>query len=261
MRLVEIPFLTFNKIAGKVWSSVRWKRLNRGEYKSQSEWVCAKFEIDERDSAYLRDFNFSTIKKYEEFEKALSEMFKGDFISVINYDEGLVYIVAHKGVDIKYNDYRKIYRKGIRKKRKARLSKLPGKLYDEVDMGMKSVKAFLDTFPFLHPELKRLYDKGLNDRYISKKIREKFLDIKFDVDKVLYWRRLYNLPANKTFHYTCRIDEKTESDMLGYYKKGLNDLEIGIAMGINPGKIAVWRHRNNLEANRKRIPVSKISDL
>lgn len=261
MRLVEVPFLTFKRITGKVWSSVRWKRLNREEYQSPSEWIYAKFEIDERDSADLINFNFSTIKKYEEFEKALSEMFNGDFISVINYDEGLVYIVAHKGVDRKYNDYRKIYRKGIRKKRKARLSKLPGKLYDEMEMGMKSVKAFLDTFPFLHPELKRLYDKGLNDRYISKKIREKFLDIKFDVDKVLYWRRLYNLPANKTFHYTCRIDERAESNMLKFYKKGLNDLEIGIVMGINPGKIAIWRHRNNLGANRKRIPVSKISDL
>ncbi len=261
MRLVEVPFLTFKRITGNVWSSVRWKRLNKGEYQFQSEWICAKFEIDERDSAGLRDFNFSTIKKYEEFEKDLSEMFKGDFISVINYDEGLVYIVAHKGIDIKYNDYRKIYRNRIRKKIKVKLSKLPGKLSAEMDMGIKSVKALFNTFPFLHPELKRLYDKGLNDRYISKKIREKFLDIKFDVGKVLYWRRLYNLPANKTFHYTCRIDEKTESDMLGYYKEGLNDLEIGIAMGINPGKIAIWRHRNNLGANRKRIPVSNISDL
>ena len=249
MRIIDVPFLDFKRMIGKVWSSVRWKNLNKGQYKSLSEWIYAGFKIDERDSADLRRFDLSVIKKYEKFEMTLTEMYKGDFINVINYDEGSVYIVAHKGVTKKYKEYKKRLR-----------IKIKPFINDRETINIMRVKVLLDTFPSLHPELKRLYDKGLNDRYILKKIGTKFPEIKFSENKISMWRKLYDLPANKTFYfyYTCRIDEKVESEILKFYKKGLNDLEIGISMGINPGKIAVWRNKNNLGPNRKRVPISTI---
>ena len=51
MRIIEVPFLDFKRMIGKVWSGVRWKKLNKGKYKSPSEWIYAEFKIDERDSA------------------------------------------------------------------------------------------------------------------------------------------------------------------------------------------------------------------
>jgi len=245
MRLIDVPFLDFKRMIGNVWCSVRWKNLNKGIYKSPSEWIYAELKIDERDSADLRSFDLSVIKNYEKFERTLTEMYKGDFVSVINYDEGSVYIVAHKGVTKKYKEYKERLR-----------IKIKPFINDRAAINIMRVKVLLDAFPFLHPELKRLYDKGLNDRYILKKIRTKFPDIKFSENKILMWRKLYDLPANKTYYYTCRIDEKVESEILKFYKEGLNDLEIGITMGINPRKIAIWRKKNNLEHNVKRVPIS-----
>lgn len=245
MRLIEVPFLDFKKMIGNVWSGVRWKNLNKGKYRSPSEWIYAEFKIDERDSADLRRFDLSVIKKYEKFESTLTEMYKGDFVSVINYDEGSVYIVGYKGVTKKYKEYKERLR-----------IKIKPFINDRAAINIKRVKVLLDAFPSLHPELKRLYDKGINDRYILKKIRTKFPEIKFSENKIIMWRKLYDLPANKTYYYTCRIDEKVESEILKFYKKGLNDLEIGIAMGINPRKIAIWRNKNNLGHNFKRVPIS-----
>lgn len=245
MRINDIPLLDFKRMIGNVWCSVRWKNLNKGIYKSPSEWIYAELKIDERDSADLRSFDLSVIKKYEKFESTLTEMYMGDFVSVINYDEGSVYIVAHKGVTKKYKEYKERLR-----------IKIKPFINDRAAINIMRAKVLLDTFPFLHPELKRLYDKGLNDRYISKKIRTKFPDTKFTVNKVSTWRQMYDLPANKTFYYICKIDEKVESEILKFYKEGLNDLEIGITMGINPRKIAIWRKKNNLGHNIKRVPIS-----
>lgn len=245
MRLIDVPFLNFKRMIGKVWISLRFKKLNKGKYKSPSEWIYAEFKIDERDSADLRRFDLSVIKKHEKFESTLTEMYKGDFVSVINYDEGSVYIVAHKGVTKKYREYKKRLR-----------IKIKPFINDRETIKIMRVKVLLDTFPSLHPELKRLYDKGLNDRYILKKIKTRFPEIKFSENKISIWRKLYDLPANKTSYYTCRIDEMVESEILKFYKKGLNDLEIGIAMGINPRKIAIWRNKNNLMPNLKRVPIS-----
>lgn len=120
------------------------------------------------------------------------------------------------------------------------------------DTLIRLVEETMKPFPFLHEELLRLYNLGLNDRYMSIKIRRKYPGIHFTQNKILGWRRLNRLPANNTTGSICKIDETVEKSFLDLYNKGLNDLEIGIMIGINPDKITAWRIRNNLKANRKR---------
>lgn len=241
MKIYDIPFLKYTKIIGSVWCTIRWKRLNKGEYKSMSQWLCSKFEISEEESKSLREFDPSVIEKYQDFNKELKEIYNGDFVDVINYDEGCIHIAIHKDIERKYKILR---HKTERPKTKHTIVRQDP---------MKRVQIVLELFPFLNEELMRFYNLGLNDRFLSKKIRTKFPEITFDVTNALYWRKMNNLSANKTVGYVCKIDNKVEDEILSFYNQKLSDLEIGIAMGLNPGKIADWRFRNNLKANRKRI--------
>ena len=249
MKIYDIPFLKYKKIIGSVWSTIRWKRFNKGEYKSMSQWLYSKFEISEEESKGLREFDPSIIEKYQDFAKELKEIYNGDFVDIINYDEGCVYIAIHKDIERKY--------KILRPKTKIPKTNIPKteSTIIRYDPMKKRIQILLKLFPFLNEELMRLYNLCLNDRFLSKKIRTKFPETAFNVTNVLYWRKMNNLPANKTVGCICKIDNKVEDEILSFYNQKLSDLEIGIAMGLNPGKIADWRVRNNLRANKKRIPI------
>lgn len=243
---MDIPFLKYKKIIYKIWSTIQWEGLDKGIYSSQDMWKYTKYEISEKDSADLRAFEFSAIKKYESINNEIKKIFEGKFISIVNYDEGFVYIITHNDNIVTCNEEKKESDKKHKKRKE------PNKI-DYKKRAIKSTENILESFPFLHEELMRLYNLGLNDRYLSIKIRKKFLDINFGENRISGWRKINKLPAHKTIGNVCKIDERVEKKFLDFYNQGLNDLEIGIVLGINPGKIAAWRIRNNLKANRKRI--------
>lgn len=245
MNLVDIPFLKYKRIENKIWSTIQWKGLDKGIYASPDEWKYAKYEISEKDSADLKEFEFSSIEKYETFGKELKKLFNNKFISIVNYDEGYVYIIVHND-DIAYKEDKK------ETKKKYKEMKTSEKIEYE-NRNIKLIKNILESYPFVHEDILRLYNSGLNDRYISITIRKKYPEINLTENKILGWRKINKLPANKTFGNIFNIDEIMEKNFLEHYNKGLNDLTIGIILGINPGKIAAWRARNNLRANRKNI--------
>jgi hypothetical protein len=246
MNLVDIPFLKYKKIIYKIWSTIQWEGLDKGIYTSQYMWKYAKYEINEKDSEDLRAFEYSTIEKYKYLRKEINKMFEGKFISIVNYDEGNVYIIVHIDSIIAHDDEQKEPDK--RHENRGR----PKKLDYESNI-INLTKNLLNSFDFLHEELICLYNIGLNDRYMSMKIRRKFPEINFGVNKILMWRKINNLPANKTFGNVCKIDERAEKRFLDLYNQGFNDLEVGIILGVNPNKISDWRTRNNLKANIKRL--------
>ena len=109
MKIYNIPFLEYKKIIGSVWSTIQWKRINRGDYKSMSQWLYSKFEISEEESKGLREFDPSIIEKYQDFSKELKEIYNGDFVDIINYDEGYVYIAIHKDIEGKYKIFKSLF--------------------------------------------------------------------------------------------------------------------------------------------------------
>lgn len=252
MNLSYVPFLKYKKIIPKIWSTIQYEGFDKGDYKSQDMWKYAKYEISEKDSADLRAFEYPAIEKYMTFRKEINKMFEGKFIGIVNYDDGNIYIVAHSD-DLVKNEKKerveKLRKRGIDKKLDYENGE--SNKYCENNI-INLTKNLLTSFPFLHEELMRLYNIGLNDRYLSMKIRRKFPEINFGTNKILRWRKINNLPANKTIGNICKIDGRVENGFLDLYNLGLNDLEIGITLGIHPGKITAWRFRNNLKANRKR---------
>lgn len=253
MDLIDIPFLNYKKIVYKIWSTIQWEGLDKGIYASQDMWKYAKYKISEEDSADLRAFEYSAIEKYMAFRKEIKKMFEGKFISIVNYDEGNVYIIAHSDI-IEYYEEKKENNKENKKdtKKKDKKKKDPKKI-DYEKNAINLTMNLLESYPFLHEELMRLYNLGLNDRYMSIKIRKMFPEINFGDNKILRWRKINKLSPNKTVGNVCKIDERVEKKFLELYNQGLNDLEIGITLGVHPGKIAAWRIRNNLKAHRKRL--------
>ncbi len=255
MNLVDIPFLKYNKIIKKIWSTIQWEGLDKGIYASKDMWRYTKYEISEKDSADLRAFEYSAIEKYMAFRKEIKKMFEGKFISIVNYDEGNVYIITHNDDIVTHDDENEDTDKKNNKRGRPRNSITNGRLnkISFENYVTNLTKNLLESFPFLDEELMRLYNMGLNDRYLSMKIRRKFPEINFGVDKILMWRKINKLPANKTIGIVCKIDERVEKLFLDLYNQGFNDLEVGIILGVNPNKISDWRTRNNLKANIKRI--------
>ena len=250
MDLIDIPFLKYNKILNKIWSTIQWEGLDKGIFASKDMWKYAKYEISEKDSADLRAFEYSAIEKYMDFRKEIKKMFDGKFVSIVNYDEGNVYIVTYTDNIVIYDDEKKEPDKKDKKNERHKREK--HKKFDYERSVTNLTKSLLELHPFLHDELMRLYNIGLNDRYLSIKIRRKFPEINFGVNKILRWRKINKLPANKTMGIVCKIDERVENMFLDLYNQGYNDLEVGIILGVNPGKITDWRSRNNLRANIRR---------
>lgn len=88
-------------------------------------------------------------------------------------------------------------------------------------------------------EIKKLYEKGLNDVAISEQLS-------ITVNRVRAWRKRNNMPANRGIQSKAF---KNDSKLWELYKQGFNDTEIATFTELTPGKVYYWRRSNKLRGN------------
>lgn len=101
-----------------------------------------------------------------------------------------------------------------------------------------------------HKERMKYYNQGLTDREIGKKVG-------LSKSGVAYWRRQYNLPANREVGDNDgqggpSISQAEHNARLHLWKEGLTDREIAKKRGVTHTAIGEWRRKNDLD-NSKRL--------
>lgn len=95
----------------------------------------------------------------------------------------------------------------------------------------------------IYEKLSDLYNKGLSDTEISEKLRIPEISI-------IQWRERRNLPKNLiTF------------DLMALYSLGLTDKEMAKFVGSYPQRVQLWRRKNGLHPNKKRIRKFTMAEL
>lgn len=91
-------------------------------------------------------------------------------------------------------------------------------------------------------EVRQLYDQGLGDGDIAKKLG-------VSRTSIVNWRQNNSLPRNKEEERKCvRITD----NRMELYEMGLNDKEIAEAVGVGKDSVYKWRKRNGLPPNATR---------
>ncbi len=98
----------------------------------------------------------------------------------------------------------------------------------------------------INNETLRLYKKGYNDLYISRKLNKKF-NLNLSYNHITRWRKLRNLAANKTYiaDISCTIDEK-EDDILKLINNGWSVRKISEKYGFSESQLYLWKSKRGL---------------
>jgi uncharacterized protein YjcR len=97
---------------------------------------------------------------------------------------------------------------------------------------------------------KKLYDQGMNDAEIGNAIG-------CSRSAVNHWRLRNNLPKNKMKGVTKTRESKFNWERAKkLYDQGMNDVEIGSAIGCSSATVYFWRTKNGLPARKTRRPRS-----
>lgn len=99
----------------------------------------------------------------------------------------------------------------------------------------------------MEKQIKELYDKGLNDTEIAKKINK-------SNGFVARWRYKNNLPSN---YKKNKLKKSDHQKRLKLYNKGMSDREIGRKLNKSHSTIYRWRKKYNLVANEKKKKTNK----
>lgn len=87
----------------------------------------------------------------------------------------------------------------------------------------------------------RMYNEGLNDTEIGKKLR-------LTISAIWHWREKRGLKPN----FSRKLNKNEEELRMKLYKEGLNDTEIGKKLGLNKSAIWSWRKKEGLKSNFSR---------
>jgi len=96
-------------------------------------------------------------------------------------------------------------------------------------------------------ELLRLYQKGYNDRYITRILNKKF-DKKVYAEHIQRWRKKRNLSANHTYtiNVKCVIDDKLGSRITELFNQGVKIDDIRNKYGLTLAVLYEWRKKHDL---------------
>ena len=104
------------------------------------------------------------------------------------------------------------------------------------------------TSPEQHAERLRLYNLGLSDVDIGKRVG-------CSKDRIFYWRKLHGLPAHfDPRKERQRFGRRRDKERLPFYRLGWTDAAIARAVGADRNTVRRWRESRGLPAHRKPMP-------
>lgn len=93
----QINNKTFRPVTRSIFDTIESEGLTE-EYNSDnmSDWTFCELSLNEEDKNGLINFEPNIVQKFNEFDISLKKYFSMEYIDLIDYDHGKVYIVKSK---------------------------------------------------------------------------------------------------------------------------------------------------------------------